>query len=90
MARKKIPSIDELRDYREKQEAYLQDCIKNHKTFVITGPKFQGENIWVAKSTLLLMEAAKEVGASFEEIWQLCRKLATLTHAPITKKNMKE
>lgn len=31
MARKKIPSIDELRDYREKQEAYLQDCIKNHK-----------------------------------------------------------
>ena len=58
MARKKIPSIDELRDYREKQEAYLQDCIKNHKTFVITGPKFQGENIWVAKSTLPLMEAA--------------------------------
>lgn len=86
MTRKKIPSIDELRDYREKQEAYLQDCIKNHKTFVITGPKFQGENIWVAKSTLPLMEAAKEVGASFEEIWQLCRKLATLTHAPITKK----
>ena len=41
MARKKIPSIDELRDYREKQEAYLQDCIKNHKTFVISGPKFQ-------------------------------------------------
>ena len=29
MTRKKIPSIDELRDYREKQEAYLQDCIMN-------------------------------------------------------------
>lgn len=86
MARKKIPSIDELRDYQEKQKAYLQDCIKNHKTFVISGPKFQGENIWVAKSTLPLMEAAKEVGASPEEVWQLCRKLATLTHAPITKK----
>ena len=86
MARKKIPSIDELRDYLEKQKAYLQDCIKNHKTFVISGPKFQGENIWVAKSTLPLMEAAKEVGASPEEIWQLCSKLSTLTHAPITKK----
>lgn len=86
MARKKIPSIDELRDYQEKQKAYLQDCIKNHKTFVISGPKFQGENIWVAKSTLPLMEAAKEVGASPEEIWQLCSKLSTLTHAPITKK----
>ena len=32
------------------------------------------------------MEAAKEVGASPEEIWQLCSKLSTLTHAPITKK----
>ena len=86
MAKKKIPTVKELREYIEKKEAYLKDCIENNKTFVITGPQFQGESIWSAKGTLPLLEAAEEVGTSNEEMWELCSKIASTTHAPITKK----
>lgn len=78
--------VEELREYIRKQEAYRKDCIENHKTFVITGPKFPGESVWVANSTLPLLEAAEVVGTSKEEIWELCSKIASTTHAPVTKK----
>lgn len=42
MAKKKIPTVEELRAYIDKEDAYCKDCIENNKTFVITGPKFQG------------------------------------------------
>ncbi len=86
MAKKKIPTVAELREYLQKEDAYLKDCIENNKTFVITGPKFPGENIWRSKSTLPLLEAAECVGTSREEIWELCSKIASTTHAPVTKK----
>lgn len=86
MAKKKIPTVVELRDYLEKEDAYLKDCIANHKTYNITGPKFPGENIWKSKSTLPLLEAAEAVGTSKEEIWELCSKISSVTHAPVTKK----
>lgn len=86
MAKKKIPTVEELRAYIEKEKAYLKDCIENHKTFVITGPKFPGESIWKAESTLPLLEAAQAVGTSTEEIWELCSKIASASHAPVTKK----
>ena len=86
MAKKKIPTVEELRAYIEKEEAYLKDCIENKKTFVITGPKFPGESIWKSKGTLPLLEAAEEVGTSNEEMWELCSKIASATHAPVTQK----
>lgn len=86
MAKKKIPTAAELREYIENEEAYLKDCVENHKTFVVTGPKFPGESIWRTKSTLPLLEAAEAVGTSKEEIWELCSKIASATHAPVTKK----
>ena len=86
MAKKKIPTVEELRQYRKEKDKYLQHCIENKETFVISGPKFQGENIWIARSTLPLMEAAEEVGTPNEEMWELCSKIASVTHAPVTKK----
>ncbi len=86
MAKKKIPTAAELREYLKKEDAYLKDCIENNKPFVITGPKFPGETIWRTKSTLPLLEAAESVGTSKEEIWELCSKIASATHAPVTKK----
>lgn len=86
MAKKKIPTAAEVREYIEKEEAYLKDCIENNKTFVVTGPKFPGESIWKAESTLPLLEAAEAVGTSKEEMWELCSKIASATHAPVTKK----
>lgn len=86
MAKKKIPTVAELRDYLEKEDAYLKDCIANHKTYIITGPKFPGETIWRSKSTLPLLEAAEVVGTPKEEIWKLCSKINSTTHAPVTKK----
>ena len=86
MAKKKIPTVEELRQYRKEKDEYLQHCIENKETFVISGSKFQGENIWIARSTLPLMEAADETGTSKEEMWELCSKIASAVHAPITRK----
>lgn len=86
MAKKKIPTVEELRQYRKEKDEYLQHCIENKETFVISGPKFQGENIWIARSTLPLMEAADETGTSKEEMWELCSKIVSAVHAPITRK----
>lgn len=86
MAKKKIPTASEVREYLEKEDAYRKDCIANHKTYVIAGPKFPGENIWRANITLALLEAAEEVSASNEEIWELCKKISQATHAPVTLK----
>ena len=82
----KIPTVQELRDYVQAKKEYLQGCIDNKKTFVITGPSFPGETIWVKQSTLPLLEAAELVGTSNKEIWKLCSKLASTTHAPTTLK----
>ena len=87
MAKNKIPTAAEVRAYLEKEDAYLKDCIANHKTYVITGPKFPGESIWKSKMTIVLLEAAEEVGASNEEIWELCKKIAQATHAPVALKD---
>ena len=46
MGKKQVPTASELREYLAKERAYLVDCVKNNKTFVITGPKFPGETIW--------------------------------------------
>lgn len=86
MAKKNIPTAAEVREYLEKREAEFRDCVENNKTYVVTGPKFPGESIWKADSTLPLMEAAEAVGTSKEEIWELCSKIASATHAPVTKK----
>ena len=86
MHKKKIPTASEVREYLIKEDKYLKDCIENHKTFVITGPKFQGETIWMRKITLPLLEAAEKVGTSNEEIWDLCKKITQTTHAPVTLK----
>ena len=85
MARK-IPTVQELRNYTQAKNEYLRDCIEHKKTFVITGPKFSGETIWSTQSTLPLLEAAELVGTSKEEIWKLCSKIASTTHAPVTLK----
>ena len=45
MGKKQVPTASELREYLAKERAYLVDCVKNNKTFVITGPKFPGETI---------------------------------------------
>lgn len=86
MGKKQVPTASELREYLAKERAYLVDCVKNNKTFVITGPKFPGETIWRSKITLPLLEAAEEVGTSNEEIWELCKKRTQTTHAPVTLK----
>lgn len=86
MGKKNIPTASELREYLEKEDAYFKKCIANHETIVITGPKFPGESIWKAKITLPLLEAAEEVGETNEEIWELCKKIAQATHAPVTLK----
>ena len=86
MAKKKIPTAEELREYLRKEDEYRKDCIENNKTYVITGPKFPGESIWVSKGTLPLLEAAEAVGTTKEEIWLLCSKLSSTSHAPVTKK----
>ena len=36
MAKNKIPTAAEVREYLEKEDAYRKDCIENHKTYVIT------------------------------------------------------
>lgn len=66
MAKKKIPTVEELREYLRKEDEYRKDCIENNKTYVITGPKFPGESIWVSKGTLPLLEAAEAVGTTKE------------------------
>lgn len=86
MSKKNIPTASEVREYLAKEEEYLKDCINNHKTYVITGPKFSGETIWKSKITLPLLEAAEDVGASNEEIWELCKKISQASHAPVTLK----
>ena len=86
MAKRKVPTAAEVRGYITDCDAYIKDCIDNNKTCIITGPSFPGESIWKAKATLPLLEAAEEVGTSTEEIWELCKKLASTTHAPVTKK----
>ncbi|MBQ5918936.1 MAG: hypothetical protein IIW92_10285 [Lachnospiraceae bacterium] len=86
MAKKKVPTVEELREYLRKEEEYLNDCVENNKTYVIEGPKFPGETIWRSKATLPLLEAAEAVGTSREEIWELCSKLASASHAPVSKK----
>lgn len=86
MAKKTVPTAAEVREYLEKEDAYMKDCIANHKTYVITGPKFPGENIWKSPITVELLEAAEEAGASNEEIWELCKKITQATHAPVTLK----
>lgn len=86
MSKKNIPTASEVREYLTKEDEYLKDCINNHKTYVITGPKFSGETIWKSKITLPLLEAAEDVGASNEEIWELCKKISQATHAPVTLK----
>ena len=37
MGKKQVPTASELREYLAKERAYLVDCVKNNKTFVITG-----------------------------------------------------
>ena len=86
MAKKKIPTVEELKAFIKKEEEYRRYCIENKKTYVVTGPKFPWESIWIARGTLPLLEAAEKVGASNEEIWELCSKIASTTHAPVTKK----
>lgn len=84
--KKNIPTASEVREYLEKEDAYLKKCIADHETYVVTGPKFPGESIWKSKITLPLLEAAEEVGETNEEIWELCKKIAQATHAPVTLK----
>ena len=79
---KKIPTAAEVREYLEKEDEY-----RNSDSYIITGAKFPGENIWKSDSTLPLLEAAEKVGTPNEEIWKLCSKLSQTTHAPVTKKD---
>ena len=81
------PIAAEVREYRRQRKAEMDDCIKNHKTFVIKGPSFPGESIWTCLITLPLLEAAEETGTSKEEIRLLCKKVAQTTHAPVTMKD---
>ena len=81
------PTAAEVREYRRQRQAEMDDCIKNHKTFVIKGPSFPGESIWTSLITLPLLEAAEETGTSNEEIWALCKKIAQATHVPVTMKD---
>ena len=86
MAKEQIPTAAEVREYLAKEEEYRKDCIANHKTYVISGPKFQGETIWQSIITLPLLEAAEEAGVANVEIWDLCRQISKATHAPVTLK----
>ncbi|MCR5460974.1 MAG: hypothetical protein K6F51_13955 [Acetatifactor sp.] len=86
MGKNHIPTASEVRDYLKKEEEWLKDCLDNHKTYVITGPKFPGETIWRSKITLPLLEAAEQVGATNEEIWELCKQISKASHAPVTLK----
>lgn len=72
---KKIPTAQEVREYKERQA-----------NGPIRRPEFPGETIWRRLSTLLLLEAAEQAGVSNEVIWKLCSKIASTIHAPVTKK----
>jgi hypothetical protein len=86
MAKEHIPTATEVREFLVKEEEYRKNCIKNHETYVITGPKFPGETIWRSLITLPLLEAADKAGVTNVEIWDLCRQISKATHAPVTMK----
>ncbi len=85
MAKGKIPTADEVREYKRKFEAERDARIANHEPAYIR-INFPNEKVWLAGSTLPLLEAAEKTGTSNEEIWELCSKMARMTHAPVTKK----
>lgn len=74
MSKYNVPSAEDVRQYLNKEVQKKQANLDNHKKLVVTGPKFPGETIWSSKTTLPLLEAAKAVGTSNEEIWELCKK----------------
>lgn len=71
---KKIPTAEEIREY-----------LKNTQTVISF--TFPNEAVWCNKTTLPLLEAAEAVGTPNEEIWELCKKIASMSHAPL---NLKE
>ena len=79
-------TASEVRDFLKKEEEYRKDCIANHKTYAATEPEFPGKNIWCTQITLPLLEAAEQAGAANEEIWELCKQIAKVSHAPVTLK----
>lgn len=86
MAKAKIPTADEVREYLRQRDAEWEARRANHKPIVVTGPKFPNEGAWLRGTTLPLLEAAERTGTPNEEIWKLCSKLAQMIHAPVTKK----
>lgn len=87
MAKEKIPTADEVRDYLIKRDAEWEASQANNERLVVTGPKFPNEGAWLRGNTLPLLEAAERTGTPNEEIWKLCSKLAKMIHAPIKKKD---
>lgn len=45
MAKKKIPTVEELREYLRKEDEYRKDCIENNKTY---RPPFE-DKYWILK-----------------------------------------
>ncbi len=86
MAKAKIPTADEVREYLRQRDAEWEARRANHEPIVVTGPKFPNEGAWLRGNTLPLLEAAERTGTPNEEIWKLCSKLAQMIHAPVTKK----
>ena len=78
MTKRKIPTADEVREYKREFLA------TKGPTYMITN--IPNINAWLADSTPTLLEAAEKTETSNEEIWKLCCKLAQMIHAPITKK----
>lgn len=85
MAKRKIPTIDEVREYQRKEADKTKAWLEGREQIVIR-INFPNEKVWLAGSTLPLLEAAEKTGTSNEEIWELCSKMARMTHAPVTKK----
>ena len=85
MAKRKIPTIDEVREYQRKEAEKTKAWLEGRERMVIQ-INFPNEKTWQIDSTLPLLEAAEKTETSNEEIWELCSKMARMIHAPVTKK----
>ena len=87
MAKTKIPTAAEVREYLRQRDAEWEARKANHEPFVVTGPTFPNERAWLMGNTVPLLEAAERTGTPNEEIWKLCCKLSRMSHAPVAKKD---
>ena len=87
MAKTKIPTAAEVKEYLRQRDAESKARRANHEPIVVTGHTFPNEGAWLRGNTVPLLEAAERTGTPNEEIWKLCCKLSRMIHAPVAKKD---